>query len=168
MHYKNRRHSLPCLSEITPRASGVSNWYTAALALMRIPSPLERRMPGYTHPSCRPIPLGRRQGKGLPLQQGGPRFGRLAQRRGMKGRRVSAPRRRAETSFLLFRVPTATPLLQANLLFEKLGRPRRSPPGPALTLSKNQTSLDCPMFRNRQYCCRCGILSLRPKCRCPA
>ena len=60
------------------------------------------------------------------------------------------------------------PLLQANLLFEKLGRPRRSPPGPALMLSKNQTALDYPVFRNRQYCCRCGILSLRPKCRCPA
>lgn len=29
-------HSLPCLSEIAPRASGVSNCYTAALALMRM------------------------------------------------------------------------------------------------------------------------------------
>ena len=44
-----------------------------------------------TPPSCRRIPLGRRQ----------------AQCRGMGGRRVSAPRRRAETSFLLFRVPPA-------------------------------------------------------------
>lgn len=121
----------PCLSRITPRASrclqlvyrsvgSYANEYPARLSAGCPDTPTPLAGPYHWTPP----------GKVLPLQRGGPPFGRQAQRRGMKGRRISAPRHRAETFSLLFRVPTATPPLQANLLFEKLGRPRRSPPGP--------------------------------------